>query len=316
MTRLQRLIIIATLATQLLIIVGATVRASGAGLGCPDWPKCFGLWIPPTSADQLPPGFDREAFNAQKTWTEYGNRLAGVTVGFLILAATIAAIRAWRRKEASRLIAFEMIGTILITGGQAWLGGLVVKKELDPRFVTLHFVLALVMLGLLVHAAWLSFHTEKAASTAKPSQGVRRALCLALATLALVSVQVVLGAIVRGTLEIVASEDPLLPRGDRLAEVGFSDWLHRKVALATLIAGIGAAWMTRRLPVWKHSRILRFSTTGSVLLLAAQVGVGLTLAYWTLPAISQVAHISMATALWSLLFLQCLALRASTTVKD
>ena len=312
MTRLRRLILIATLATHLLIIVGASVRASGAGLGCPDWPKCFGVWIPPTSAEDLPEGFDPEAFNAQKTWIEYFNRLVGVTVGFLILGATIAAVRAWRRGEASRLIAFEMIAAVLLTGGQAWLGGLVVKKGLDPRFVTVHLVLAIVILGLLVHALWLCYQAGRTPKGPQESSDIRaqarRALTITLGTLTLITTQIVLGAVVRGTLDVVASEDPLLPRGDRLAEVGFADWLHRKIALVSFVFALAASWMTKNLPAWHRSRMLRRSTYASLLLLAGQIAVGLTLAYAALPPVAQVAHIALASALWCTLFLQALSI--------
>src|SRR4029453_2067836 len=58
-----------TAVTYRLILVGGLVRASGAGLGCPDWPKCFGLWIPPASAAELPPEFDPSQFNQMLMWT-------------------------------------------------------------------------------------------------------------------------------------------------------------------------------------------------------------------------------------------------------
>ena len=86
LTSFQRLALWTTATTYFLILVGGLVRASGAGLGCPDWPRCFGSWIPPASAADLPPQFDPALFNPTLMWTEYLNRLLGVTVGFLILA--------------------------------------------------------------------------------------------------------------------------------------------------------------------------------------------------------------------------------------
>jgi len=88
----QKLALATTATTYLLILVGGLVRAAGAGLGCPDWPKCFGSWVPPTGADQLPPGFDPAQFNPALAWTEYLNRLLGVLVGCLIFATLVAAI--------------------------------------------------------------------------------------------------------------------------------------------------------------------------------------------------------------------------------
>ena len=91
--RFRRIGSITIFAVYFLILVGGIVRASGAGMGCPDWPTCFGQLIPPTTEAQLPAnyheiyaerGYSDTKFNPIKTWTEYLNRLAGVTIGFLI----------------------------------------------------------------------------------------------------------------------------------------------------------------------------------------------------------------------------------------
>src|SRR5688572_26064768 len=92
-------------AVYLLILVGGIVRATGSGMGCPDWPKCFGRWVPPTDESQLPAdyqeiyahrGYGEARFNVAQTWTEYLNRLLGVVIGFLIFATLLASLRFWR----------------------------------------------------------------------------------------------------------------------------------------------------------------------------------------------------------------------------
>ena len=75
---------ITILFTYLLIFIGGLVRVSGAGMGCPDWPKCFDRWIPPTNVDQLPDHIDPALFNIVLAWIEYCNRLFGVFVGLFI----------------------------------------------------------------------------------------------------------------------------------------------------------------------------------------------------------------------------------------
>ena len=70
--------------TYLLIFIGGLVRVSGAGMGCPDWPKCFDRWIPPTNIDQLPEHIDPSKFNIVLAWIEYSNRLFGALVGLTI----------------------------------------------------------------------------------------------------------------------------------------------------------------------------------------------------------------------------------------
>ena len=129
LTSFQRLAIWTTATTYLLILVGGLVRASGAGLGCPDWPRCFGSWIPPASAAALPPQFDPAQFNPTLMWTEYMNRLLGVTVGFLILAT---AISAWRHHRHRPRILWTTIAAFLLVGYEGWLGGRVVAHELAP----------------------------------------------------------------------------------------------------------------------------------------------------------------------------------------
>lgn len=91
--KFRRIGILTIFAVYIVILMGGIVRASGAGMGCPDWPTCFGQWIPPTEEAQLPAnyheiyaqrGYQNTQFNPVKTWTEYSNRLVGVSIGFLI----------------------------------------------------------------------------------------------------------------------------------------------------------------------------------------------------------------------------------------
>ena len=98
----RQLAFVTLAAVYFLIAVGASVRASGAGMGCPDWPTCFGQWVPPTSETQLPSnyqeiyadlGYADTRFNVVKTWTEYLNRLIGVGIGLLIF---LTAVFSWR----------------------------------------------------------------------------------------------------------------------------------------------------------------------------------------------------------------------------
>src|SRR5262247_3512445 len=145
----QRLALCTTASTYFLILVGGLVRASGAGLGCPDWPRCFGSWIPPRSAADLPSQFDPSLFNPTLMWTEYLNRLLGVTVGFLILAT---AISAWRHHRHEPRILWTTVAALLLTGFQGWLGGRVVAHELAAWIVTIHMMVALVIVQLLLYA--------------------------------------------------------------------------------------------------------------------------------------------------------------------
>ena len=144
-------------AVYFLILVGGVVRASGSGMGCPDWPKCFDRWIPPTSESQLPPdyqqvyadhGYGAARFNALKTWTEYINRLVGVVIGFLIFLMMVASFRYWSRDRA--IVGWSVVALVLVAF-QGWLGSVVVESNLAPWMVTVHMMVALLLVGLLIY---------------------------------------------------------------------------------------------------------------------------------------------------------------------
>jgi heme a synthase len=284
----QKLALATTATTYLLILVGGLVRASGAGMGCPDWPKCFGLWIPPMRADQLPPAFDPAHFNAALTWTEYLNRLLGVTTGFLIFGTLVAAIARHRR---SPRILWPVVAAFLGVGFQGWLGGRVVAHNLAPWVVTVHLIAALVIVSLLLYATAHSFfEAERARRDARPVDSVTATAATALIGLSLV--QVALGTQVRGAIDAHAATMSL-PRSGLLASVGWPDMAHRNLALVVLAVALWLAWRIRdatAMPV----RRLAFAVAGLAL---AQVAAGVTLAYLALPRAVQVAHLSIASLL-------------------
>jgi cytochrome c oxidase assembly protein subunit 15 len=191
--------VLTVISIYLLILVGGIVRATGSGMGCPDWPKCFGQWVPPTEASQLPAnykqiytaqrvaknqklartlaslGFKQVAgdifahptqyietdFNATKTWIEYVNRLLGALIGIFVFVTAVVAWPYWGR---DRPVFWLAIASWLLTGFQGWLGSLVVSTNLLPVMVTIHMGLALLIVALLLYAAhrarWASVEHE------------------------------------------------------------------------------------------------------------------------------------------------------------
>src|SRR5262245_16645224 len=275
----QRLALWTTATTYFLILVGGLVRASGAGLGCPDWPRCFGSWIPPASAAELPPQFDPSLFNPTLMWTEYLNRLLGVTVGFLILAT---AISAWRHHRREPQILWTTVAALLLTGFQGWLGGRVVAHELAPWIVTVHMIVAVVIVQLLLYAtvrAW-----RKAGGP--PS--------LFLIVLILVTmVQIGLGTQVRGVIDLAIGSG--VPRASALGSVGLLDHLHRDTALAVLAGSVAAVtWLWSSFP--KESILIRWAWVVAGLA-TLQVALGVVMAYVSLEPAAQVAHLTVASLL-------------------
>ena len=136
--------------TYLLIFIGGLVRVSGAGMGCPDWPKCFGRWIPPTNLGQLPDYIDPSKFNIVLAWIEYSNRLFGALVGVTITLTMIFMFKDYRNEIRIRN---AVISAFILTLVEGWLGAVLVKTVLNPVTITLHLLFALIIVMLLIYAS-------------------------------------------------------------------------------------------------------------------------------------------------------------------
>jgi cytochrome c oxidase assembly protein subunit 15 len=287
LTGFARLALGTTAVTYFLILVGGLVRASGAGLGCPDWPRCFGSWIPPASAAELPQEFDPAQFNPALMWTEYLNRLLGVAVGLLILATAVAA---WRHHRREPKIVVSSVLAVLLTGFQGWLGGLVVAHELAAWIVTAHMLLALVIVSLLLYATVYAHYSSREVPRPRSRSGLQWTLALLIAVTLL---QVALGTQVRGAVDAALAAGS--PRTAALAAAGAMDAWHRDVALAVL--GLALVVM---LVVWsRHPRdtvIVRW-TYATVAVALAQVLLGAAMAYMSLWPPVQVLHLTVASLL-------------------
>ena len=281
LTSFQRLAIWTTATTYFLILVGGLVRVSGAGLGCPDWPRCFGSWIPPSSAASLPPQFDPAQFNKALMWTEYVNRLLGVTVGFLIFAT---AISAWRHHRHQPRILWTTIAAFLLVGYEGWLGGRVVAHELAPWIVTAHLIVAIVIVQLLLYA---TFQAMTRTTRGVASAGVSVAVAL---LIALTLLQAGVGTQVRGTIDDAL--DAGVARNAALGTVGRLDFLHRDLAGLTFIATtLLVLWMlSKRSPLVGWSFVILAVTL-------AQIALGGFMAYGSLLPAVQVGHLTLASLL-------------------
>lgn len=289
LTPFQRLAIVTTALTYLLIAVGGLVRASGAGLGCPDWPRCFGSWVPPASAADLPAAFDRALFNPTLMWTEYLNRLLGVSVGFAILGTTIAA---WRRHRQQARVVWPVVAALLLTGYEGWLGGRVVAHELAPWIVTAHMVVALVIVQLLLWATLESLRQDDAPPAADAP--ARRHLgWITWATTALLLVQVGLGTQVRGRVDDLL--DTGMARAEVLASVGDLDALHRDLAAVVTFAVVGL-WLWAWTRFRQHVLIQR-AASAALAFVVLQILAGMTLAGFALPPAAQVTHLTVSSLL-------------------
>ena len=154
--RFRRFGIATIIAVFFLIFVGGLVRSTGSGMGCPDWPKCFGQYVPPTNINQLPvdykikfavQGKQIADFDVYKTWIEYLNRLVGVVIGLFILLTVVFAFP--YLKSNPKIFWLSFVAFILV-GFQGWIGSKVVASDLATWMITIHMLIALLIVALLI----------------------------------------------------------------------------------------------------------------------------------------------------------------------
>lgn len=332
----------------LLILVGGIVRATGSGMGCPDWPKCFGQWVPPTSAKELPAnykqiytaqrvaknkklastlerlGFKQVAgdifahptqyvetdFNAVKTWIEYLNRLLGAIIGIAVFVTAVVAIPYWQR---DRILFWLALGSWLLTGVQGWLGSLVVSTNLLPIMVTIHMGLALLIVAMLLYATNRARRVEPNISSfnAPIPLSIPSGLQLLLWLALLVTFgQIVLGTQVREQVDQIASRTAYMGRDSWISQLGSVFKIHRSLSiLVTLLNGYIVYLLWPVIGL--HLRRLLVATLG---ILAVELVAGITLAYLALPAIAQPIHLTLATLLFGVQFLTLVTWRQAASI--
>lgn len=257
---------VTVIAVYLLIIVGSSVRATGAGMGCPDWPTCFGQLIPPTSEAQLPPnyqeiyrdrGYAEVRFNPVKTWTEFFNRLTGVTIGFLAMWTLWAG---WRIRQTHKASFYFALSAFLLIGFNGWLGKVVVSSNLHPVIITTHMVASLLVVASLILAL---VKAQSPLQLVNQRALVRRLQGWLLIGLTLTLIQIGLGVQVREQIDVIALGTDYHDRALWVAQVGQPVFIH--VLFALLIVGYNI-WLAKQLMVSQVASIVTRMGRGLMLL--------------------------------------------------
>ena len=222
--------LISTILSYLLIFVGGLVRVSGSGLGCPDWPKCFGRWVPPTSIEQIPAHIDPTAFNIVLAWIEYGNRMLGVIVGISILLMTIIAVIYFKKNSKILLSSLLSLFLVIANGG---LGAIVVSSVLNPFIVSLHMILALFLVSVL---SYVTIESYKLINTQKFT-GILLSKKISISLIALwifIVIEILLGTGIRTNIELIAIDNPLLSKGELLESLNSYKYFHSILGFSLL----------------------------------------------------------------------------------
>ena len=311
--RYRRMAWVTIAAVYFLILVGATVRASGSGMGCPDWPTCFGSWVPPTSEAQLPVnyqeiyaelGYSDTRFNVVKTWTEYANRLLGVSIGFLIF---LTAIYSWSCRAHDTRIFKASVAAFLMVGFQGWLGSKVVSSNLLPGMITIHMLVALAIVGTLLYAVAQARRGIMASqSVGNIDQRFGKWLYIVLGFTVL---QVAMGTQVREMTDFIRESQGEELRSSWIDAMPWFFYVHRSFSAAVLFANL---WLVRLLVMslgWQHT--LSRLTLTMICVIGAAVFSGAALGHLGMPALVQPTHLLAASLLFGLQFLIWMSYRHS-----
>ncbi len=306
----KRFALLSIVSTYFLIFVGGLVRVSGAGLGCPDWPKCFGRWIPPTSVSQLPDEFAPETFNFILAWIEYINRLVGVFIGFVILITAILAIVYFRKKVS---ILVPSLLAALLVAYQGWQGSRVVASELEPFIVSIHTIIAFVIISLLIYAALEAHYLD----SSKDEIGLFPASTSLLLVIMWIGsiAQVLIGTQVRGAIEHAIRDYPLSFGTELLQKVGAIKTIHMSTGILLAIALAGVSWFI--LKKSEHtSGIVRQSAWALLISGILQIIVGHFLILVGLPEIVQLLHLWLSSLIIGALLVLFVSVRKGGKLKN
>ncbi|ARK09527.1 COX15/CtaA family protein [Fibrivirga algicola] len=294
----RRLALLTVIAVFLLILVGGVVRSTGAGMGCPDWPKCFGQWVPPTDVSQLPAnyqeiyshrGYANTEFNAVKTWIEYLNRLLGALIGvFIFITFVASAIAYWQRDRA--IVGYSFLALLLV-GFQGWLGAKVVSSVLAAWLITLHMLLAIIIVGVLLYvvARTQIQSLSVSAQTFQLSKASNRWLLI---SSGLLLIQILLGTQVRETVDEVANKLGELQRFRWVEELDIRFYVHRSFSLIVLICQL--LWIVPVSKQLKKGNPIRRMAIATGSLLVVEILTGAIMAYFAIPAWAQPVHLTLA----------------------
>ena len=315
--RYRRIALITVIAVYFLFLVGASVRASGAGMGCPDWPTCFGQWIPPTSESELPSnyqeiyaerGYAETRFNVVKTWTEYFNRLVGASIGLLILAT---ALISWPLRKYDRSIAISSIAAFFMVGFQGWLGAKVVGSNLQPGMITIHMLMALAIVGVLIFAM---AQARRGIMESQPVVSIDPHFeKWLLAVLLFTICQIAMGTQVREMTDYISKAQGEELRSTWIQAMPWFFYVHRSFSAVVLFANLWMCWLLYRSLGMSHS--LTKLAIGMVVVVSIAILSGATLGHLGMPAFVQPTHLLASALLFGLQILIWMSYRHARDAK-
>jgi cytochrome c oxidase assembly protein subunit 15 len=294
---IQRFIRLAQLTlifVYLVIIAGSVVRATGSGMGCPDWPKCFGNWIPPTDVSQLPENYKElyagehhavADFNALNTWVEYTNRLFGAILGVLIF---IQFILSFKFRKTDKGIFYLSFTEFILIGFQGWLGAKVVSSNLAPVKITIHMIAALIILAI---AIAIIHRAKKLNGELQENISAPLLKKWSIVVLLLTIIQIMLGTQVREEVDVLLKNFDETFRDQIVDHLGPSFLIHRTFSILVMFVN---CWLAYKIFKSEATTILKRKSMQLIMVLATAFAAGVVLSYFSLPAVLQPIHFLLA----------------------
>ncbi len=307
----------------LVVIAGSVVRMTGSGMGCPDWPKCFGYLVPPTEESQVLWSPEREfekgqmivhdqalykaksdftagqeynsanweihsyaTFNPMHTWIEYINRLFGALSGipmFLLFVFSLAKI-----KTKPIYFIFSALGLFGL-GFEAWLGKVVVATNLVPHHITYHMLGAMFLIAVMVTFIYLLRKNEYSKIHLSKSGGV---FLFSLAILLLA--QIVMGTQIREEFDLFLKSNS--PRELWVDQLGIVFYIHRSFSLVLILSSIYFWWR------WNQKGIRIKSFDGVLVIMTIAIISGAAMAYFGVPKLLQPTHLLLSLIMFALIW--------------
>jgi len=322
-----RIVILNLVLVFVVIAAGAIVRATGSGMGCPDWPTCFGKLIPPTHIDQVtwfplqsykkgemiirdeklivakeviktgilfkPENWaayekhDYAIFNPVHTWVEFINRLATVVLGFPVMLMFGFSFFYWREKKKNIVLSGLVV---FLIGFQAWLGKIVVDRNLQGTTITYHMIGVFAILAVLI---WL-WHVNKKTDSLNQPNVSPIFKNLALSSVVLTLLMVVLGTQVREEIDLIAKTNA--DRSLWIDQLSNMFIIHRS---ATWLVVLVNGWLLLKAiqNKWLTSKVYLI-----VILIVLEVILGIVLSYLNVPVVSQPIHLFVAALIFTCQF--------------
>jgi len=259
------------ISVYVIFLAGSVVRMTGSGMGCPDWPKCFGYYIPPTTEAQITwqPNTDYQEgmiiikdetlyvaqqdiktqltfavnnwekytkhsytkFNKYHTWTEYINRLSSAVAGAFFLLLILSAAKFWKERKEITILAFLAFFLML---AEAWLGKIVVDTNLKPTIITIHMIGGLLIIAILLRLRFIT--SEKKQTFVHHSLFSKLLIISAVFSL----IQIAMGTQVRQFIDEQVKQFGFDNKNLSLLNPSFKFYFHRSFTIAIVLVNL---WM-------------------------------------------------------------------------